>query len=350
VCARCLHVRSCSKRGRCPSYPPSLPRRRIVDLGAGHGLLAQILLLLDDSSPCALAVDKSGAGVECEAARALVLQWPRIAGRVTFAAGPLEDVVILPDDIVVSCHACGSLTDLVLERGAPHACAVLPCCHDLAAGDARDLAGWVDGPLAIDIMRAVRLRQQRLPCLDAVHSGRHHAEESSVACLSRRARGGSIDGMPLILHGLTPIHWALAGAGIAGVTLTLLFVANRRLGISTSFEDLCSFALTTPYFRRPAVISGRPWRLPFAAGLVLGGFLSAVLAGGWSPVWALGMFDRIIGFGPAGKLAWMFTAGCSSVSARAWRAAARAVTACSGCRISNIHHFWPPLHSWRRAS
>ena len=115
--------------------------------------------------------------------------------------------------------------------------------------------------------------------------------------------------MPLILHGLTPIHWALAGAGIAGVTLTLLFVANRRLGISTSFEDLCSFALTTPYFQRTAVISGRPWRLPFAAGLVLGGFLSAVLAGGWSPVWALGMFDRIIGFGPAGKLAWMFTGG-----------------------------------------
>ena len=92
----------------------------------------------------------------------LVQEWPRIAGRVTFAASRLEDVAIRPDDVVVSCHACGSLTDLVLERGA-HArarVAVLPCCHDLAAGDARDLAGWVDGPLAIDILRAVRLRQQ----------------------------------------------------------------------------------------------------------------------------------------------------------------------------------------------
>ena len=38
--------------------------------------------------------------------------------------------------------------------------AVLPCCHDLAGGDAGDLAGWVDGPAAIDIMRAVRLRQR----------------------------------------------------------------------------------------------------------------------------------------------------------------------------------------------
>ena len=135
---------------------------RIVDLGAGHGLLAQILLLLDDSSPCALAVDKIVPASSAKLHEVLVQQWPRIADRVTFAASPLEDVAIRPDDIVVSCHACGSLTDLVLERSA-HArarVAVLPCCHHLAAGDARDLAGWVDGPLAIDILRAVRLRQQ----------------------------------------------------------------------------------------------------------------------------------------------------------------------------------------------
>ena len=115
--------------------------------------------------------------------------------------------------------------------------------------------------------------------------------------------------MPLILHGLPPLHWALGGAGVAAVTLALLFVANRRLGISTSFEDLCSFALPLPYFRRAAVVSGRTWRLPFAAGLVVGGFLSAMLGGGWSPTWALGIFDTHIGFGPAGKLAWMFVGG-----------------------------------------
>ena len=31
---------------------------RIVDMACGHGLLAQVLLLLDDSSPMALAVDR----------------------------------------------------------------------------------------------------------------------------------------------------------------------------------------------------------------------------------------------------------------------------------------------------
>ena len=32
---------------------------RIVDLGAGHGLLAQLMLILDDTSPNALIVDKT---------------------------------------------------------------------------------------------------------------------------------------------------------------------------------------------------------------------------------------------------------------------------------------------------
>jgi uncharacterized membrane protein YedE/YeeE len=113
----------------------------------------------------------------------------------------------------------------------------------------------------------------------------------------------------LILHDLQPLHWALAGVGIAGVTLLLLFLANRRLGISTGFEDICSLVLPGPYFRRAAVMSGRAWRLPLLAGLVLGGFLSAVLGGGWEPTWALGVFDRAVGLGPAGKVAWMFVGG-----------------------------------------
>jgi uncharacterized membrane protein YedE/YeeE len=41
----------------------------------------------------------------------------------------------------------------------------------------------------------------------------------------------------------------------------------------------------------------------------IGGFLSAVLGGGWAPIWTLGLFDQVIGFGHAGKLAWMFVGG-----------------------------------------
>jgi uncharacterized membrane protein YedE/YeeE len=115
--------------------------------------------------------------------------------------------------------------------------------------------------------------------------------------------------MPLILHGLPPIHWAVAGAGIAALTLTLAFVMNRRLGISTGFEDVCSLVLRAPYFRRETLLRARGWRLPFVAGLLLGGVLSAVLGGGWSPTWALGMLDTHLGLTPVGKLAWMFVGG-----------------------------------------
>jgi hypothetical protein len=135
---------------------------RIVDLGAGHGLLAQILLLLDDSSPVALAVDKTIPASSVKLHGELLKVWPRIAGRVTFQAAALESVEIGEGDLVVSCHACGNLSDLVLDCAAAARArvAVLPCCHDLARSDAGDLDGWVDGPLAIDIMRAVRLRER----------------------------------------------------------------------------------------------------------------------------------------------------------------------------------------------
>jgi hypothetical protein len=98
--------------------------------------------------------------------------------------------------------------------------------------------------------------------------------------------------MPLILNGLLPMHWAWAGAGIAAVTLCLLYLGNRRLGISTGFEDICSLVLQQPYFSRASVRAGRSWRLPFLLGLVMGGFLSATLGGGASWAWA---FDEVIG-------------------------------------------------------
>jgi len=115
--------------------------------------------------------------------------------------------------------------------------------------------------------------------------------------------------MPLILNSLTPLHWAVAGAGIALVTLTLLFITNTRLGISGGFDDICGLVLAQPYLRKSGHLSARHRRLPFLFGLLLGGILSAVLGGGWRPTWTLGMFDDVIGLGRLGKLAWMFVGG-----------------------------------------
>jgi hypothetical protein len=135
---------------------------RVIDLGAGHGLLAQIMLILDDSSPEALIVDKTLPPSSEKLYEALVQAWPRLSGRVRFAATVLDDVEILSTDVVVSSHACGAVTDRVLERAAEVRArvAVLPCCHDLEASDAGELAGWVESAVAIDIVRAVRLQRQ----------------------------------------------------------------------------------------------------------------------------------------------------------------------------------------------
>ena len=135
---------------------------RVVDCGAGHGLLAQAMLLLDDSSPHAIAVDKAPPASCVPLQEAIADAWPRLAGRVTFITGELADVELSATDVVVSSHACGALTDVVLARAVSVRArvAVLPCCHDRAVSETGDLSGWVDDPLAIDIMRAVHLTQQ----------------------------------------------------------------------------------------------------------------------------------------------------------------------------------------------
>jgi len=112
-----------------------------------------------------------------------------------------------------------------------------------------------------------------------------------------------------LLIGMPPLHWAVAGAGIAVVTLVLLLVTSRRLGISGGFEDVCSLVLRQPYFTRAAVRSSRSWRLPFLLGLVLGGALSAALGAGWTPTWSVGRLDAALGLGRVGTLAWMFVGG-----------------------------------------
>ena len=83
---------------------------------------------------------------------------------MSLEARRIEDVAIGPDDVVLSAHACGGLTDQVLDRaiGAHARVAVLPCCHDASStaqrNDTGGLEGWLDAPLAIDVTRAARLR------------------------------------------------------------------------------------------------------------------------------------------------------------------------------------------------
>ena len=135
---------------------------RVVDLGGGHGLLAHVMLILDDSSPAAVVVDKASPPCAEAVSAALVRAWPRLADRVSRVTADLDAVVIHSDDVVVASHACGRLTDVAIEKAAASGArlAVLPCCHDVAACDTAGLEGWMDDALAIDAVRAVRLRER----------------------------------------------------------------------------------------------------------------------------------------------------------------------------------------------
>ncbi len=135
---------------------------RVVDLAAGHALTACLLLLLDDTSEYALAVDTHLPRSAPRLIEALVARWPRLEARIRVEQRDLDAVALMPADLVVSVHACGSLTDRVLARAvdARARVAVLPCCHDEESCDTGGLLGWLDVGMAIDATRVQRLRQQ----------------------------------------------------------------------------------------------------------------------------------------------------------------------------------------------
>ena len=133
---------------------------RIVDMACGHGLLSYIMLLLDDQSEEALCVDSNfpvSAGV---LSKAIVEAWPKLNGRIHYVEASIEKVALTPNDLVVSIHACGALTDTVLKMAvsAGARVAVLPCCHDVERSKTGGLEGWLEGTLAVDVIRAARLR------------------------------------------------------------------------------------------------------------------------------------------------------------------------------------------------
>ena len=133
---------------------------RVLDLACGHGLVASLMLLIDDSSPSALAVDSSLPPSARRVAECLSRAWPRLEGRVQLLQSALESVEAKSDDVLVSCHACGTLTDDVLDKAlrARAKVVVLPCCQSTAKCDLGGLEGWIDAALAIDVTRAGRLR------------------------------------------------------------------------------------------------------------------------------------------------------------------------------------------------
>lgn len=135
---------------------------RVVDLACGHGLLAHIMLILDNTSDHALCIDRKLPDNTQKLSQALVIDWPRLGEKIHFREMNIEDVTILTDDVVVSAHACGALTDLVIDKAVKGNArlAVLPCCHNLKTCPTGNLTQWMEPTLAVDAMRAMNLQSR----------------------------------------------------------------------------------------------------------------------------------------------------------------------------------------------
>lgn len=133
---------------------------RVVELACGHGLVAHLMLLLDDTSATAVAIDRRLPKSAERIAGVLTAEWPRLAGRVALVERTIDDVSLDSSDVVVSAHACGVLTDQVLDMaaGVSARVVVLPCCHAVSRSDSGGLEGWLDPAFAIDVTRAAHLR------------------------------------------------------------------------------------------------------------------------------------------------------------------------------------------------
>jgi hypothetical protein len=134
----------------------------VLDLAGGHGLAAWFVLLLDRSTTVARVVDTRIPPSAGRLRAALGERWPDITARWTHVEDDLTTIRPTSADRVLGVHACGSLTDAVLDvaLAARARVAVLPCCSSKARLDAAGLDGWVPHDLAVDLVRAERLRSE----------------------------------------------------------------------------------------------------------------------------------------------------------------------------------------------
>lgn len=133
---------------------------RVLDLAGGHGLTARLALVLDATSEHAVVVDRRIPKSARPLADALDAAFPRTAGRVALREAEIDAHEVDPGDLVFAVHACGALTDQVIDRVVAEGArlAALPCCHDATTCDTGGLGPWMEVGVAVDATRAARLR------------------------------------------------------------------------------------------------------------------------------------------------------------------------------------------------
>jgi uncharacterized protein len=95
--------------------------------------------------------------------------------------------------------------------------------------------------------------------------------------------------------------WYIAGPLVGLLITGLLWATNKPLGALGGYCDTVQWLQARA--RDPS------WRVLLLLGIVIGGFLSAVAAGGWLPTLAYGSFDAVLGNTLVAKALTLFAAG-----------------------------------------
>ena len=123
----------------------------VLDGAAGHGLVGLLLLVLDPRSQrVCLAVDRQRPQTAILLAEAFEKEWPGLGKRYRYVEGDLKNINPNSQSLMISIHACGSLSDLVLSAGIEASCdlAVIPCCQAGSQYQSKKVNG-VDEPLLL---------------------------------------------------------------------------------------------------------------------------------------------------------------------------------------------------------
>jgi hypothetical protein len=139
------------------------PPRRVVDVAAGHGLLGWFVLALCCQArtplPVVYAVDERMPASAGKLRDAFGEAFPRLRAQHRYIVGDARDVEATGDTLVAGLHACGGLSDIVIDvaLAGSSALALVPCCHSTKIPHDVDAAARVGLDEAIDASRARRL-------------------------------------------------------------------------------------------------------------------------------------------------------------------------------------------------